>query len=123
MLGNHYVADLYGCKNIHEKYEEYVYHLENVAKKHGATVLNRSCHNFGPNAYTLCILLAESHIAVHTWAEEKYVSVDIYTCGSVDTRAIMKDVIAEFQPVSVDSTIFSRGKKVEGAKKSKESNK
>lgn len=45
------------------------------------TPLNVTIHKFFPRGITGVILLAESHIAIHTWPERNYISIDLFTCG------------------------------------------
>jgi S-adenosylmethionine decarboxylase len=48
------------------------------------TVLNFITHKFYPQGVTGVVLLAESHISIHTWPETGKAAVDVYTCGSND---------------------------------------
>jgi S-adenosylmethionine decarboxylase proenzyme len=52
-----------------------------AAKKANNTPIKAVVHKFSPHGVTGVILLAESHIAIHTWPECNYVAVDIFTCG------------------------------------------
>jgi S-adenosylmethionine decarboxylase len=59
--------------------------LEQAARLCGATVLGCTMHVFGEGAgVTGVVLLAESHISIHTWPELKFAAVDIFMCGSCD---------------------------------------
>ena len=53
----------------------------NAAKRAGATLLNLITHRFDPQGVTGLALLAESHISIHTWPENGYAAVDVFTCG------------------------------------------
>jgi len=48
----------------------------------GATVLESSFHNFSPQGVSGVVVIAESHMAIHTWPEYEYAAVDIFTCGN-----------------------------------------
>lgn len=39
-------------------------------------------HRFSPHGLTYIVMLAQSHLAVHTWPETRFVSVDFFTCGT-----------------------------------------
>jgi S-adenosylmethionine decarboxylase proenzyme len=56
--------------------------LMEAAEASGATVLKHLTHHFMPCGVTSLVLLAESHISLHSWPEKEYAAVDIYTCGS-----------------------------------------
>lgn len=38
-------------------------------------------HHFSPHGLTYLMLLAQSHLAVHTWPEYQFMTVDFFTCG------------------------------------------
>lgn len=48
----------------------------------GATVLGESFHHFSPQGVSGVVVIAESHLSVHTWPEYGYAAVDIFTCGT-----------------------------------------
>lgn len=65
------------------------------AKAGKATVIGEKFHQYAPQGVSGMVIIAESHIAVHTWPEFAYAAVDIFTCGNtVDVWAI-KDSLAE----------------------------
>jgi S-adenosylmethionine/arginine decarboxylase-like enzyme len=43
-------------------------------------------HQFAPQGVSGTIVIAESHMSVHTWPENGYAAVDIFTCGGIDPR-------------------------------------
>ena len=55
--------------------------LNRAAKLAKAKVLNLISNKFEPQGVTAIVLLAESHISIHTWPESNYSAVDIFTCG------------------------------------------
>ena len=81
-LGKHVVAEFYECDlnaiNDVTKVEELM--LE-AAKRTNATIVDSIFHSFNPYGVSGVIVIAESHLAIHTWPEYKFASVDIYTCG------------------------------------------
>ncbi len=62
-----------------------------ASKKAGMTVINGSSHRFSPQGATAIVLLAESHVSIHTWPEYSYAAIDIYTCGK-DPEPIMEEL-------------------------------
>ncbi len=52
----------------------------------GATVVGEAFHRFSPQGVSGTIVIAESHISMHTWPEAQYAAVDIFTCGGLDPR-------------------------------------
>src|SRR5205814_9039612 len=59
-----------------------------AAEAGGATVLHEYFHQFNPHGVTGFLLLAESHISVHTWVDEGFAAFDIFTCGNMDTDKV-----------------------------------
>lgn len=60
--------------------------LRGAARAAGATILNSNFHDFGEGCgYTGIIMLAESHISIHTWPEDQYAAIDIFMCGTCDS--------------------------------------
>jgi len=48
----------------------------------GAVVLGESFHRFSPQGVSGVVVIAESHLSIHTWPEYGYAAVDIFTCGT-----------------------------------------
>ncbi len=46
-----------------------------------ATVVTDAFHSFSPHGVSGVVVIAESHVAIHTWPEYGYAAVDIFTCG------------------------------------------
>ena len=68
----------------------------------------------GPGGVTATILLAESHLCVHTWPEQRAVTLDVYVCNfgadhSGKARALMDMLLALFDPASVQRHALQRG--------------
>ncbi len=55
--------------------------LSAAATEAGAIVLGESFHQFKPQGVSGVVVIAESHIFIHTWPEHGYAAVDIFTCG------------------------------------------
>lgn len=55
---------------------------EKALKSSGMNVVDRLAHQFDPQGTTAVWILAESHMAVHTYPEENFMAVDVFTCGS-----------------------------------------
>ncbi|MFN9474106.1 S-adenosylmethionine decarboxylase family protein [Acidovorax sp.] len=122
MQGLHLTADLHGCRCAPEWLLD-------------AAALGRACtdavhaaglqsvgqlfHGFpataqGPGGVTATILLAESHLCVHTWPEQWAVTLDVYVCNfgadhSAKARALMEALLALFEPSHVQRHALQRG--------------
>ncbi len=67
-----------------------------AASEAGATVLGESFHQFDPQGVSGVVIIAESHLFIHTWPECGYAAVDIFTCGnSVQPEKAAQTLIRE----------------------------
>lgn len=73
--------------------------LTEAAVECGAEVLGDSFHRFNPQGVSGVVVIAESHLFIHTWPEHGYAAVDIFTCG---TR-VKPEVAAEMLIHKLDS--------------------
>lgn len=74
--------------------------LVRAAKANGGTIINTSRYHFGHNSppgCTVFVMMDESHISVHTYAEEGKMAIDIFTCGDTDAQAIAEQIKAELK--------------------------
>ncbi len=76
--------------------------LVDAATQAGAQVVQSVFHQFNPQGLSGVVVIAESHVAVHTWPEHGHASIDIFTCGqsSVADR-IADEVIRRFSAIRV----------------------
>jgi S-adenosylmethionine decarboxylase len=54
-----------------------------AAKEAKATIINQDFHEFEPFGVSGVVVIAESHLTIHTWPEYGYAAVDIFTCGDL----------------------------------------
>jgi len=81
-LGRHVLAEVYGCDpQILNDVERVEAIMVNAALRAGAEVREAVFHRFEPNGVSGVVVIAESHLAVHTWPELGYAAVDAFTCG------------------------------------------
>lgn len=52
-----------------------------AAKEAKATVIESRFHKFNPHGISGVVVIAESHLTIHSWPEYAYAAVDIFTCG------------------------------------------
>jgi S-adenosylmethionine decarboxylase len=63
-----------------------------AAKEAKATIIDVSFHEFNPFGISGMVVIAESHLSIHTWPEYSYAAVDIFTCGDI----IKPEVAAQY---------------------------
>jgi S-adenosylmethionine decarboxylase len=86
ILGKHLIAEFTNCDmtilNDLEQLEEF---MKESIRRSGATIVKSSFHRYNPQGVSGVVVIAESHISIHTWPEYGYAAVDFFTCGeSVD---------------------------------------
>jgi S-adenosylmethionine decarboxylase len=68
----------------------------------GPTILHSHFHHFGPDAgVSGVVVLAESHISIHTWPERDFAAIDIFMCGSCNPYDSLPVLKAAFKPASI----------------------
>lgn len=81
-LGNHLLMELRDCNpEILKSLEKVRDILISAAKEANATIIDISFHEFNPFGISGVVVIAESHLLVHTWPEYGYAASDIFTCG------------------------------------------
>lgn len=84
--GIHLIGDLYDCAfspllSSEQGVEELKQKISAKITEVDLKELGNFYHYFGPNALTAVICLSESHISFHSWADEKYTSLDVFVCN------------------------------------------
>ena len=123
MNGLHLIADLHDC-HCRPEFLLNAAGLEAyctaACQRHGLTVVGKLFHPFvGPDGerggVTGAVVLAESHLAIHTWPEIAGVTLDIYVCNfsadnSQRAQALFREVIATLAPRRAETKQVTRGR-------------
>jgi S-adenosylmethionine decarboxylase proenzyme len=81
-LGRHLLAEFYDCNsNILNNVQLIEDSMKEAAIACGATIVQSNFHLFNPFGVSGVVVIAESHLAIHTWPELGYAAVDLFTCG------------------------------------------
>jgi len=81
-VGTHALIDVRGASRLDDP-ERIEAILRRSAQAAGATILQAHFHHFGPEmGVTGMLMLAESHISIHTWPETDFAALDIFMCGA-----------------------------------------
>ncbi|WP_298834081.1 adenosylmethionine decarboxylase [uncultured Piscinibacter sp.] len=124
MQGLHLTADLHGCTARRAEMSDVeALRMRCLVAVHtaGLTPVGELFHRFAaaapgtsPGGITGVVLLAESHLAVHTWPELDAVTLDVYVCNfgvdnSARAQALLDALVAAFAPASVERHRLLRG--------------
>jgi S-adenosylmethionine decarboxylase len=84
--------------------------LRAAAEAAGATILHGHFHSFGPRqGVTGVLLLAESHISIHTWPEYGFAAADIFMCGDAAPQLALEVIERALAPASRIVKTIERG--------------
>lgn len=118
MFGPHLTLDLYGCNkkvlsdlDFITKILEELPDLIGMHKISEPFILN---YNGNPNSFdkggiSAFIIIAESHISIHTFPEQEFVSVDIFSCKDFDIKTAENYLIEIFEAKKVEKHFIMRG--------------
>ena len=82
-LGRHLLVELQDChREVLDDLDFIRDAMVAAAVDSGALVLGESFHRFSPQGISGVVVIAESHLSIHTWPEYGYAAVDIFTCGT-----------------------------------------
>ena len=109
--GKHGLLDLYGCPaDVLCDADALENTMRQAAEAAGATVLFAYLHRFEVGGgVTGVLLLAESHITVHTWAEHGFAAADVFLCGSLKPETAAAVLQTALQAQRVQWTEHARG--------------
>lgn len=95
-LGTHLLVELKNCNpEILKDLNSVKTILVDAAKKANATIVNVTFHEFSPFGVSGVVVIAESHLAIHTWPEYGFAAVDVFTCGETIKPEIAAQYIVE----------------------------
>jgi S-adenosylmethionine decarboxylase len=83
--------------------------MNEAAEVSGATIVQSVFHMFSPHGVSGVVVVAESHLAVHTWPEYGYAAVDYFSCGPVDSEAAIRYLQEKFGAERVTTRKIDRG--------------
>lgn len=80
--GTHIICELSGCDaGMLTDVDGVRSIMEAAAREANAEILKVAFHRFQPHGVSGVVVIAESHLSIHTWPELGYAAVDFYTCG------------------------------------------
>ncbi|MBI3343471.1 MAG: adenosylmethionine decarboxylase [Gammaproteobacteria bacterium] len=111
VLGNQLIVDFYDCDCA---YFDDLDWIENVmieaAHYARASIVDVVFHKFNPIGISGVVVIAESHLAIHTWPEHRYAAIDVFTCGdTLDSEAAVAYLATQFRCRKRSVTKVGRG--------------
>jgi len=107
--GMHLLIDIWGASRL-DSPELIDKTLCDGALAAGATILHSHFHHFTPNGgVSGVVVLAESHISIHTWPERNFAALDVFMCGECDPYKVIPYLQEAFGPTTVEVDEQRRG--------------
>jgi len=108
-VGRHAICEFWGASHL-DSVERAEHALRSAAAAGQVTLIDVFVHQFSPHGVSGIAVIAESHLAIHTWPEYGYMAADFFTCGEhVDMEAIIGVLSEAFEAEHVDCKFLSRG--------------
>ena len=110
-FGKHIIIELYGAtyESLND-IQQLTSILEEAITLAGATLINKLQYKFSPQGVSMIFLLAESHLSIHTWPEQSYAAIDMYTCGKCDPYKAFEYIATKLHAKDSKYLILERGK-------------
>src|SRR5262249_51847481 len=120
MNGLHLIGDLTGCRcdpHLLLDGERFRAKCVELVEAAGLTTVGVSFHQFDGCGFTGCVVLAESHLAIHTWPERQGLTLDVHlSSASADNapkaRKRSANIVASCQPTEIARQEIDRGEHV-----------
>ncbi len=110
--GTHILIDLHGCRRSDDL--DYVKQVcIEAAVATGATVIGENFHHFGEGCgVSGVVVLAESHLSIHTWPEQGFVSADVYVCGTCEAERAFPVLVQRFEATDHSTLLVKRSERM-----------
>jgi len=110
-LGRHILLELHDCDSgILKDPVQIETIMREAALAARATIVKSIFHHFNPFGVSGVVVIAESHLSIHTWPEYGYAAVDFFTCGEdVDPWIAHHYVAEKLKAKSKSSIEMKRG--------------
>jgi S-adenosylmethionine decarboxylase proenzyme len=84
--------------------------MENIARSFKAAIVKSIYHHFSPYGVSGVTVIAESHIAIHTWPEKSFAAIDIFSCSEIEVGETIKFIVERFKPKESEIKEILRGR-------------
>ena len=110
-LGHHLLLELSGCESdLLREVKPVEKAIKEILTQAGATVIQWDFKQFEPHGVSGVVIIAESHLTIHTWPEHNYAAIDVFTCGSKAIPNKVSQLCSQFfKATHVEEKIIPRG--------------
>jgi S-adenosylmethionine decarboxylase proenzyme len=112
-LGRHLLVDFAECNTELLDDEQFLRSCcADAAREMGATVMGVHSHRFEPHGVSVMVILAESHLSLHSWPEFGMASSDVYVCGGQDPEVAKRFLAGRLEAGHACELEVERGRMV-----------
>jgi S-adenosylmethionine decarboxylase len=119
VIGRHVIAELWNCNRDKLNDMDYIERkMVEAAQAAGAEVREVTFHQFAPQGVSGVVIISESHLTIHSFPEQGYASVDVYTCGKHVSPHVAVDFIStalgaeETEQIEIPRGVYRASKKI-----------
>ena len=118
MLGQHLTLDFYDCDKENLGNQDFIYQiLDELPEligmqkltKPSLTVYEGNPNTFDKGGISGFVIIAESHISIHTFFEQEFASVDIFSCKEFDLEKATNYLVEKLKTKKVERNLINRG--------------
>ncbi len=107
--GKHILAEFYGVEQMVSDERQLKSFLIDCCNEANVSLIGFDFKTFDNGGYTLCALLKESHITIHTYPEFNSIFLDVFTCGKSNTQLIVDRLAELYRPQRKEIQNIERG--------------
>ncbi len=111
-LGRHMLLELFDCPADNLNDTDFIEKaLLGICDEIGATTVTSHFHHFAPLGVSGVVIIAESHLTIHTWPEHGYAAVDLFTCdATIDYDLAERLLVKRFRAGRHERRTLARGR-------------
>jgi S-adenosylmethionine decarboxylase len=116
-FGPHLIFDGHRCPASRLVHLDRIYEfLEALPERIGMTrimppyVFRHAGHGASAGGISGFVLIAESHIGIHTFPDRNFVNADIFSCETFDVQTVLAELKASFAPARMEWKLLDRGR-------------
>ena len=112
LLGRHLMLEVYDCPRKYLDDPNAIRQLLLAAARGArATVIDTMVHRFRPQGVSGVVVIAESHLTIHTWPEYGCAALDMFSCSpQIDLDQIAEHLARELRARRIDARVVERGR-------------
>lgn len=85
--------------------------IASAAEEAGSNVINQVRYRFGHNSppgFTCVVVLDESHVSCHAYADTKQLAIDVFTCGNTEPQDVVNIILENLEVESINQKTINR---------------